>query len=247
MINLYKQVPTVYSEASRDFQYISWLINIVLNSVKHNVDDIYSLPNSSVTSKLAELLALTLGFKIRRHYDEAQLLALVNIIPSLLKHKGTPYALELAGNALIKASGAIGECIIVTDEAAIEQLKENGIIKIILPKDLVDTTLFIDLLPYILPAGISCQIVRDTAKSRGLETIIGYNSRMTAAWVKEATVGKRNISGLFDTSSDSDGNVVHDKPNFTNFFNDDEDMLNAGLLSNTIIPSISEPIRDDED
>ena len=239
MINLYNQVPTIYSEASRDFQYLSWLINIVLNSVKHNVDDMYNLPKPSVDSKLSELLAFTLGFKVRRNYNTEQLLALVNIIPSLLKYKGTAYAVSLAGNALIKASGALGDCIIALEEEDdIKKLKEKGILKVVLPKDLVDTTLFIDLLPYILPAGISCQIVRSTVKGDKMETIIGYQSVPIASWQQDATVSK-GVSGLYNTTITA---TDARKPNFTNY--DDSKLLNAGLMHNTVVPALLDPISD---
>ena len=51
MIKFYEQVPAVYPSASRDFQYLCWLIDIVLNSVKHNVDDLYDLPNSKTSRR----------------------------------------------------------------------------------------------------------------------------------------------------------------------------------------------------
>lgn len=233
MINLYNLVPTIYSDASRDFQYLSWLINIVLNSVKHNVDDIYDLPNSDADSKLVELLAFTLGFKIRRNYNKDQLLALVNIIPSLLRYKGTKKAIELAGNALIKSSGAIGNCIVEDSE---ENLK-NGIINVILPKDLVDSTLFIDLLPYILPAGMSCRIIRKTLEPRKATTNIGYQNVVLAKWQKDVELAEPNkvitgVSGLYDAGAPDK------QPIFTNFVNYKKE-LNAGLLNNTVIPVIN--------
>ena len=242
MINLYNQVPTIYSQVSRDFQYLSWLINIVLNSVKHNVDDLYDLPQSGVDPKISELLAFTLGFKIRRNYDKAQLLALTNIIPKLLRYKGTKYALELAGNALIKSSGAIGECKIVEDEEALKQ----GIIKVFLPKDLVDTSLFMDLLPYILPAGMTCSIVRKTVESSGFDTIFSYQSTALAKWYKDVELTDnglvKGVSGLFDTNDNSR------VPEFTNYTKNstppDNYILNAGLLDNTVIPVIEEQLLD---
>lgn len=234
MINLYNQVPTIYSRASRDFQYLSWLINIVLNSVKHNVDDLYDLPNADAESKLSELLAFTLGFKIRRNYDREQLRALISIIPSLLKYKGTAYALKLAGDVLIKSSGVIGECRVVEDE---ESLK-NGIIKVLLPKDLTDTTLFTDLLPYILPAGMTCNIVRKTVESNGLETIFSYQQAIQAKWYKDIQFEDNGqitgVSSLFDVNKNKAADL-------TNYILDSNGkyVLNAGLLDNTVIPLIN--------
>lgn len=247
MISLYDLVPTVYSSASRDFQYLSWLFNIVLNYVKHNVDDLYSLPKYNADSVLTELLAFTLGFKIKRNYDKDQLLALVSILPDLFKHKGTAYAIRLAGTALIKSSGASGECLIEQDDDAIN----NGIIKVVLPKDLIDVSLFTDILPYILPAGVSCLIVRKTVKTSGLETIIGYKNAIIAKAYKEYpdTTNLSNMSGLYDISGLFNADEQPKNPNFTNFTdvgteNVPSHVLNQGLLSNTVIPVLDEPISD---
>ena len=246
MINLYNLVPTIYSQTSRDFQFLSWLINIVLNSVKHNVDGLYDLPKADADSKLSELLAFTLGFKIRRNYDKEQLLALVNIIPKLLRYKGTAYALELAGNALIKASGAVGECKIKTDEEALKNLK-NGIIEIYLPKDLIDVSLFTDLLPYILPAGMTCRFVRQAVTSSSFETAYSYQQDVVAAWYqeikspqddslqeKEVRVSK-GAYGLFDAEE-----VPFTE--FKNFSNNTKELkLNEGLVNNAVVLSVTEP------
>ena len=243
MINMYNQVPTVYLDASRDFQYLSWLINIVLNSVKHNVDDLYDLPNVGADSKLSELLAFTLGFKVKRNYNKDQLLALVNIIPELLRNKGTQKAIELAGNALIKSSGAIGQCKVATDSVAQKELK-NGIIKVVIPKDLVDLTLFYDLLPYILPAGLSCKIVRQTVETNSFETIVGYRNAIRAEVHREAYLDDTHkitgVSTLYDVPDFAEGEIKG--PNFTNYDYTSGVKLNAGLLNNTIIPMLD---RDD--
>lgn len=238
MINLYELVPTIYLQASRDFQYLGWLINIVLNSVKHNVDGLYELPKSSIDAKISELLAFTLGFKVRRNYNQDQLIALASIIPSILKYKGTKYALILAGNALIKASGAIGECMIIDDEEALK----NGTVKVLLPKDLVDTTLFLDLLPYILPAGMTCSIVRKTAESSGLDTVVSYQQAIIAQWHKDIELTDTQVKGVSGLFEGNDTKL----PSLANYTKDTTGkyVLNAGLLDNTIIPLIDEPLRD---
>lgn len=235
MINFYDQVPSVYVKASRDFQYLSWLINIVLNSVKHNVDDIYNLPNNNTDSQLTELLAMTLGFKVKRNYDQKQLAALVSIIPSILKCKGTLKAINLAGKALIKASGAAGvfEC----------EIQDNCLI-VWLPKNLVDVNLFTDLLPYILPAGLTCRIIRSTQIELDVpETeLLSQNIIYAKAYSKNSGIKKSSASpiSLFPV-----GEVA---PNFANF-NYERDStgskkissLNAGLLNTSIIPDLNIP------
>jgi hypothetical protein len=234
MINFYNQVPSVYPNLSRDFQYLSWLINIVLNSVKHNVDGLYDLPNVKGDTRLAELLAMTLGFKVKRVYDQKQLAALVSIIPNILKYKGTKTAVILAGKALINAAGATGDfdC----------ELK-NGVLEVNLPKELIDVTLFMDLLPYILPAGTTCHITRKTVHETHYETDVYYYGDSIAdvhedfSWDESAqeSVG---LTGLFNVDN------PNAKPNFA-FYKEGiggTPVLNAGLLDNTIIP-VLDPAR----
>jgi hypothetical protein len=224
MINFYNQVPSVYINASRDFQYLSWLINIVLNSVKHNVDDIYSLPNNNADPRLVELLAMTLGFKIRRNYDQAQLAAIVDIIPSILKNKGNIIAINMAGEALIKASGSPGSfrC----------EVEDGCCLKAVFPKELVDITLFLDLLPYILPAGMSCKVVRKTELEETIAPIeLSHDDTLYAAWKSDI-----DLSAMYNVDK------TNSSPNFANFerpiIGDTDPILelNAGLLDNSILP-----------
>jgi hypothetical protein len=221
MINFRNQVPSVYTDASRDFQYLSWLINIVLNYVKHNVDDIYDLPNTDTDARITELLAMTLGFKVKRSYNQKQLAALVSILPSILKYKGTKRAVEMAGFALINASRSAGmfECSV-----------NNGTLEVLLPKDLVDTTLFVDLLPYISPAGMPCRVVRKNQTLKGVKTKVGYSDTLYAKFHKDYAYDEEykssDLSGLFNVDDSR-------KPIFANY---DNKVLNAGLLDNLVIP-----------
>lgn len=183
MINIKNQIPNIYYDASRDFQILGHLYEVVLNYVKTNADMLYLLPNSiEEDTRATELLATTLGFKLRRNYDKAQLAALVSIFPQLLKIKGTKRAVDLAGNALVKASGVPG-----TFASEI-----NGhVITIKIPIELSDITLFIDLLPYILPFGLRVSIIRNTTIKQELTSSIG-----TTAIVRKALPGYDFYEGL---------------------------------------------------
>lgn len=244
MIKFKEQVPSVYPNTSRDFQYLCWLVDIVLNSVKHNVDDLYNLPNITNDPKLAELLAMSLGFKVKRNYDQAQLAALVEVLPQVLKYKGTITALEVAGKALVAASGAVGSVNIEVVGCEIE---------VSLPKSLVDISLFTDLLTYILPAGMTCKVVRTDILHKAYETEVSYHDRMLADLVQDITWDSENfklggLAKLFDVGCD-----------FTDFSNykypvalDDAgrisaDSVNTGLLNNTIIPAVYEHFAKDSE
>jgi hypothetical protein len=245
MINFYDHVPSVYVNTSRDFQYLSWLINVVLNSVKHNIDDLYDLPNNKADPRLTELLALTLGFKVKRNYDKNQLTALVSVLPSILKHKGTKKALLMAGDALLNASGAFG---------VFDCNYDNNTLEVVIPKELVDTTLFIDLLPYILPAGVSCRIVRKTQIKDTKYTNLYYSDVPTAQWYQDLEMSDNGdqivgLATLFDVDKYNPDDPNSQKIHYANFNRKDNlaagdySELNTGLLGNTVVPVIPDQIN----
>jgi hypothetical protein len=223
VINLYDQVPSIYTSASRDFQYLSWLFNIVLNSVKHNVDDIYNLPNTS-DPKLTELLAMTLGFKIKRNYDEKQLAALVAVIHSLLRCKGTEKAIRMAAEALVKAVGSKGEA----------DVKFNGTdVLVTLPKDLTDITLFLDILDYILPAGMTYRVIRKNKNTETIDDIQIRHDDFVRVFVADDFKDLSELYTFDNTKELAEFPVANTKA-----INKDL-QLNTGLLDNTIIPVLA--------
>lgn len=231
MIKFSNQVPSVYTSASRDFQYLGWLIDIVLNSVKHNVDDIYDLPNNEADIKLTELLALTLGFKVKRNYDQKQLCALIAVLPRILKYKGTKKAVDMAGNALIAASGVLGDFI--------SNIVDGELI-VTFPVGLIDISLFTDLLNYILPAGMTYHIIRKTEWHRPYADEFDYQEELQAEWVQDLTFdGKTNtVSGLSSMFDAPAANLT-----FANFIGTTP---NVGLLDNSIIPILETPLVNSE-
>ena len=224
MIKFANQVPSVYPNASRDFQFLCWLFDIVLNSVKHNVDDMYYLPDNKIDPKLVELLATTLGFKIKRNYDQAQLRALVVVLPRILKYKGTKIAVDMAGKALLAASGATG---------SYESKVENGELYVRFPETLVDVALFSDLLTYILPAGMTCHIARTDAVDADFVTEFSYDESVLAEWQPDFAWDDKSmtVSGLtrmFDVPA-----VDIPGGNFTA-----DGTINIGILDNNVIPAL---------
>lgn len=168
MIKIQNLTPEIYSKQSRDFQFIERLFDIVLNSVKTNAENLYTLPLSANTDEhLIDLMALTLGFKSRHHYNVKQLTALCSAFYEVLRNKGTLYSLELAGNALLHSEG-IPETLFVEPD-----LTNPNLINIFIPQDLSDTNLLKDLLIYILPAGIGCNIIRELKTSTSAMTKLG--------------------------------------------------------------------------
>ena len=232
MINLRNQVPSVYTSASRDFQYLSWLIDIVLNYVKHNVDSLYNLPATSANPKLTELLAATLGFKIKRNYDQKQLAALVAVLPIILRYKGTKTAIDTAGNAMIAAVGSSG---------AFSSNFSDGVLEVSLPEKLIDVTLFTDLLPYIVPAGITCRILNTNTVQKGYTTEVSYSDKLIAEFHPDLAWDNKNhtATGISVLFNEPGVDSINAEPNFGNYFtNGSNNTLNIGLLDNSIIPTL---------
>lgn len=161
--------PEVYYKKSRDFQFIGRLFDIALNNSKMNIDAISALPiDTSMDSKLLDLLALTLGFKSKHEYNIKQLAAICSILPTILRKKGSIDAIRSTCNALLNAEG-------ITNMATVEV--QGTTLTISIPPELSDLNLLKDLLTYILPAGMSCSITQETLITiDNATTKIGHNS-----------------------------------------------------------------------
>ena len=164
MIKLQELTPSVYYEQSRDFQFIGRLYDIVLNYVKTNADNLYTLPiGKNMDEKLLNLLAFTLGFQSKHHYNSKQLLAICSVLPLILKHKGSLNAILIAVNSILYAEGI--------NQALDYEFKDNNLVLYLSP-DLSDLTLLKDIMIYILPAGIGCDMIKEIQSVNKIETIL---------------------------------------------------------------------------
>lgn len=157
MIKLKTYTPDVYYRDSRDFQLLGRLYDVVLNSVKTEADLIYNLPFSDNSNdKLLELMSLTLGFKPSHQYSATQLRAICSVFPEVLKHKGSIKAIKIACNALLNAAG---------EEQSLDYSftpnTDNTELNLYVPQNFNDINVLADLLTYILPAGMSCNIIKE--------------------------------------------------------------------------------------
>lgn len=154
MIRMRDMTPSPYYDQSRDFQLIGSLFDLILNSVKTSADQIYNVQfNDNTDNQLLDLMAMTLGFKSRHNYNSNQLRALCSSFCEILRNKGSLYSVELAAKVLVHSEGLSQQVYSSVDN-------ENHIIYVYLPQTLSDINLFNDILLYILPAGMSCTIVR---------------------------------------------------------------------------------------
>ena len=183
MIKLQELTPSVYYEQSRDFQFIGRLYDIVLNYVKTNADNLYTLPiGKNMDEKLLNLLAFTLGFQSKHHYNSKQLLAICSVLPLILKHKGSLNAILIAVNSILYAEGI--------NQALDYEFKDNNLVLYLSP-DLSDLTLLKDIMIYILPAGIGCDMIKEIQSVNKIETIL--TTKDEVKWYKKETTTLNKI------------------------------------------------------
>ena len=185
MIKLQELTPSIYYEQSRDFQFIGRLYDIVLNYVKTNADNLYTLPiGKNMDEKLLNLLAFTLGFQSKHHYNSKQLLAICSVLPLILKNKGSLNAILIAANSILYAEGI--------NQALDYEFKNNNLV-LYLSQDLSDLTLLKDIMIYILPAGIGCDMIKEIQSVNKIETILTTTDEVTV-YTKETTT----LNKIFD-------------------------------------------------
>ena len=154
MIKLQDYTPDVYYNESRDFQFIGRLYDIILNYVKTNADLLYELPLSDNSdSQFIELLAFTLGFQPKHKYTAKHLRAICSVFSDILRNKGTIQSVLIACYAIFNAEGIDGG-------VEYELLNNSTHFKLYLPPELKDTTLLVDVLNYIIPAGMSFDLTK---------------------------------------------------------------------------------------
>lgn len=174
MIKLQNLTPEIYYKQSRDFQLIGRLFDIVLNYVKTNADNLYSLPiGDDMNENLLNLLSYTLGFKASRNYNSKQLLAICSVLPEIMRHKGSLQSIIIAVNALLGAEG--------TKQSLDYEMIPKQSITLYLDQNLSDLSLLYDLLNYILPAGISCSFVKEISERHEIKTEIEIDSKVKAS------------------------------------------------------------------
>lgn len=175
MIKLQNYTPEVYYKESRDFQFIGRLFDLVLNSIKTNTDLLYYLPlGIQSDEKLLELLALTLGFKPRHQYTARQLRAICSVFSEILRNKGSITALKIACEALFNAMD-INQAL----DYSFTEGKDKTELNLYLPPDFEDITILNDLLTYVLPAGMSCNIIKELHITTTTRTAIGVEDTVT--------------------------------------------------------------------
>lgn len=216
MIKLQNYTPQVYYNESRDFQFLGRLFDLVLNSVKTNADLIRTLRKpDELADQYLELLALTLGFKANHKYNAVHLRAICKVFPEIIRNKGNINSIIIACNALFAADG-------ISQLASYDTIKENDKIigvNIYIPQNFTDTILINDLLAYILPAGLTCNIINQLQITKEYRTTFNFTDKFTLYDKGDLQMNKgysdnllAKITDLTDTSLDI--SKIKDQPGF---------------------------------
>lgn len=206
MLQIREYVPDIYYNSSRDFQLLAHLFDVVLNAVKTDTDQLVSLPLSvDSDDRLLDLMAFTFGLRFdRSKYTAAQIRNICSVAPELIKTKGSLRSIELLCTAVLRAEG-------LNDDCTIEVATNNAAITIILPANSTCKDILFEVLPYILPAGMTFNIVQVAVNTRSaiedpvaIEDIVRYAEHAPTAALKPLNKLKDvSARGLFASSEDS--------------------------------------------
>lgn len=186
MIKVQNLTPEVYYKESRDFQLLGRLFDLVLNAVKTDTDLLYNLPLSTNSDeKLLELLALTLGFKPKHQYNARNLKAVCSVFSEILRNKGSIKAIKIACEALFNSMDISQQL-----DYDFTKGKDNTELNLYIAQDFGDITLLNDLLSYVLPAGMSCNIIREFHILTDSNTNIGISDLVTKSKINTAETSK---------------------------------------------------------
>ena len=156
MIKTYNLVPEVYYKRSRDFQFLGRLYDVIFNYIKMNSNIVGTIPyGSDIDNELVPLVCTTLGFKQIHEYNTKQLKELCSIFSLCLRNKGNLKSIQDLLNLLLNVEDESEEAHVEVD------LHNPYLLNIFLPTSVTDTSLFEDMLLYLLPAGMSYRIVKE--------------------------------------------------------------------------------------
>lgn len=161
MIKMQDSVPSIYYDSSRDFQLIGHLFDLVLNAVKTDADMLFNLPFSTNSDdQLLDLMAFTFGLKLdKAKYTTQQLRNVCSIAPKLMRTKGSRQAIELLCTALLRAEGSSYTTAEgVSNSFAVELAEDAPRVDIYLSRTTACKDILMEILPYILPAGMTYTI-----------------------------------------------------------------------------------------
>lgn len=185
MLDIEKMVPYIYLKESRDFQLYSRLLELVINSVKYDIDSITNIYNPQLCNdRMLDLLCSIYNFKNRNKYTDEDLRIILAGFPYLIKYKGTQKGIEYAIALVLKAQNLENEYFVniirKNDDTTKEYTIQIGTL------ENINETYLLDLLDYVKPVGFKTEILQITKEmyQSDIRTTITYEEDELA---KEST------------------------------------------------------------
>ncbi len=187
MIKIQESVPSVYYNSSRDFQFIGHLFDLVLNAVKTDADLLFNLPLSiNSDDQLLDLMTYTFGLRLdKKRYNSKQLRAICSVAPQMLRAKGSISAVQLLCTALMHADG-------LEDRFVVELSNNNTVLTISLSPLASCKDIILEILPYILPAGIVFNIVSIGTSKLAATTEVGLDETVYTEFLRDTSQKSRS-------------------------------------------------------
>ena len=195
MLETRKLTPAVYYNQSRDFQLLGRVCEAVFNYMKTTTDMVNKFPYLVNDKDFVDLALITVGFIPKHNYVTKQLLGILSSFATIIKYKGTKKAIELTVKTLLKSEG-----LFVTDDDQFIQVDENTVL-IFISEKLSDLTLLYDILEYILPAGMSYQIINNRLISEKYNTEVYSETNINPIKLTNISVSK--VPTFEDVSDDN--------------------------------------------
>lgn len=178
-------VPGVYYKESRDFSFAGRVFECLLNYAKTGADLVSSsLGSENMRPMVLDLLNSTLGFESKHKYVTKSLVYLAGAFSGLLRKKGTLDSIIQAATILLTSQGISADVLVWVDP------EDLYTINVVLPPDMVDTTLFEDLLDYILPAGMTVNLAYAAVSREPAATAVVYSHDLVGVAVVDKSLGR---------------------------------------------------------
>lgn len=173
MFRLYKHVPDVYVNESRDFQLLCRLFDFLFNGIKYDVDSILNINDAfKINERLLPLLAIKEGFITDVQLESKALRYILKAFPYIVKYKGTKKGITLAVNTILKleASSDVPDVRIDNDKTITIVTKLSR---------LENRKALEEILKYIIPVGSDLKLIYDRQSKTEEMTSITLNKALT--------------------------------------------------------------------
>lgn len=193
MLRLENNVPYVYANESRDFQLLCRLYDAAFGSVKYSTDSLqHASDTTGCNDALLDLLRYKLGIFTSLSCTKDQLRLVLQVFPQIIRKKGSVQGVSYVLNLFHRLFGEGNEA----PEFNIYTVANEQQVTIVFPYNLSNTQLLVELLKYVMPAGLFTN----------MEVVVASRPVSTLKLTDDVQVRPRNKynSYVVDPTSDID-------------------------------------------